>query len=1027
MNAVHLIQTSQPLYRLLLLLCLLGLVQKGAAQPAAPFAFSHFSMSKGLLSNEVRSIVQDRTGYLWLATNNGLQRFDGVHFKTFQRRDKQPGSLPDNFILQLLIDKEDNLWLLFGNGQIGLFDKSKFTYTPVPVRVKRPSSLWSIKQLMQDEAGNVMFTMESAEFVTYDKNKKEFSPEANFIPIKEGWYVSALAQEPGTQKYWIGMHGGGLAIYNHKTRKLSYAGNNVEKEPAVDSLQLKAGPLHYHFDKKGRLWTVSWLNGSYPSIIQYNPKSTGKKVQIFEVLPKLQSYHEIDNFFEEQNGRIWIHGNNIFAFFDEAKKDFTLLPSDSRSGLGIVYDHIPALFQDREKNIWAATINQGMYRFNPSQHYFTGVTHMSKITGQAGTGSILSFIELRNGDILAGSWGDGIFRFDNQLQKKPFSYKHPTKHESAMFWSMFPSADSNTIWIGAQPGVYQYNQANNEMIHRLPAPLTRRTVRQIAEDQVGNLWLGTHYFGLFKWATPKNLEKEDIVKVPELGDDLITKIAKDNYGWIWVTSEKKGVFAFDGTDGQIRFHWNNRSEKDSNKIVEGFTNVLPYDDSIVIISTVSRLYQYHRPTHKLTEIPLANSLIGSISAMEKDNEGYLWISTSNGLYRFRMQKKVLVFFNREEGMISDRFVLGASYKLRDGRLLFGVEKAFLHFSPAQIKFPNQHHKVTLTSIQVGRQELPVDSVMKLGVLTLGPNDNSLNIEFSSLTYNSFSLIQYRLNNIDKDWHSADKDNKASFPFLPPGKYTLMLRTLNAEGQPSEVTTLPLVILAPFYQTWWFYSLLALALAFTLYWLDKQRMRRKAVLQKVRTDIADGLHQEVNTALNNINILSEIARLKSEREPHKAKEYLEQIHNKSHNMIIALDDMLWSLDPENDAMDKTIVRIKEFADALMQRSGAVIELLIDKKVERLQLNMKIRHEAFLLFKEGLRSLVDAGTSYCIVHMTAERGRLLFTIEFENECCNMQKLNNLLQRHDMEERIDALNAKLDVQLHKSRSVFMLQLPL
>jgi hypothetical protein len=145
------------------------------------------------------------------------------------------------------------------------------------------------------------------------------------------------------------------------------------------------------------------------------------------------------------------------------------------------------------------------------------------------------------------------------------------------------------------------------------------------------------------------------------------------------------------------------------------------------------------------------------------------------------------------------------------------------------------------------------------------------------------------------------------------------------------------------------------------------------------------------------------------------------------MIIALDDMLWSLDPENDAVEKTITRIREFADALMQRSGAVIELLIDKKVERLQLNMKLRHEAFLLFKEGLRSLIDAGTKNCIVHLTAERGKLLFTIEFENEHCDMQKLNNLLQRRDMEERIHALNAKLDVQVHKSRSIFLLQLTL
>ena len=107
------------------------------------------------------------------------------------------------------------------------------------------------------------------------------------------------------------------------------------------------------------------------------------------------------------------------------------------------------------------------------------------------------------------------------------------------------------------------------------------------------------------------------------------------------------------------------------------------------------------------------------------------------------------------------------------------------------------------------------------------------------------------------------------------------------------------------------------------------------MRKVRTDISDGLHQEINGALSNINILNEIARLKSDKEPQKAKDYLEQIHTKSHNMIIAMDDMLWSLDPENDSMPKTISRVKEFADALMQRHKVSIELLVDKNVERLQ--------------------------------------------------------------------------------------------
>jgi signal transduction histidine kinase len=282
--------------------------------------------------------------------------------------------------------------------------------------------------------------------------------------------------------------------------------------------------------------------------------------------------------------------------------------------------------------------------------------------------------------------------------------------------------------------------------------------------------------------------------------------------------------------------------------------------------------------------------------------------------------------------------------------------------------------------------------------------------------------------IDEDWHQSDKTNSAIFPILPPGKYTLLLRSINLDGSaPSRHTALNIYIRPPFYQTWWFYTLLAIGFALILYWIDAQRTKRKVALLNMRTDIANGLHQDINTALNNINILSEMARLKSDKEPAKAKEFLEQIHSKSHNMIIAMDDMLWSLDPANDNMRKTINRIKEFADALTQRHGTTIDLLVDKNVNDLQLNMKLRHEAFLIFKEGLGNLVASGTQYCMVHLSYEKSKLLFTIEFDNEGCDMQQLNNLIRRHDLEERLQKLGAKIDVQLHKSRSLFLLQLPL
>lgn len=195
---------------------------------------------------------------------------------------------------------------------------------------------------------------------------------------------------------------------------------------------------------------------------------------------------------------------------------------------------------------------------------------------------------------------------------------------------------------------------------------------------------------------------------------------------------------------------------------------------------------------------------------------------------------------------------------------------------------------------------------------------------------------------------------------------------------------------------------------------------------MRNNIAENLHQEVNAALNNINILSEMARLKAENNPEKSKEYIEQIHTKSHNMIIAMDDMLWSLDPGNDSMEKTTDRMREYIDALKNRYGVNIDIAVDHKVETLPLNMKMRHDAFLVFKEGLKNLVTLGAENLHVYIKSDRSDLLFITLFDSEHCDMQQLNNLLHRQDLERRLNMIQASIEVDLHKSHSAITMRVP-
>jgi signal transduction histidine kinase len=204
------------------------------------------------------------------------------------------------------------------------------------------------------------------------------------------------------------------------------------------------------------------------------------------------------------------------------------------------------------------------------------------------------------------------------------------------------------------------------------------------------------------------------------------------------------------------------------------------------------------------------------------------------------------------------------------------------------------------------------------------------------------------------------------------------------------------------------------------------MARKEAIQKMRSDIADDLHQKVNAALSNINILSEMARLKADSEPQKSKEFIEQIHTKSHNMINAMDDMLWSISPGNDSMDKTILRLKEFIEALKNRHDVQIDLLVDEKVNLLQMNMKQRKDVFWFFKSSITNIVRAGGQNCRIHIAYEKHNLLYTLEFDSTNVDMRQLNHLRQPQELSDKLTSLNATVEVKELKTKIIFLLTIP-
>ena len=991
------------------------------------YNFIHYPAESGIISNQINTAVQDDEGYMWFGGTYGLQRFDGIRFKTFRHNERDPNSLPSNPVWQVLVDKKKNLWLLMADGTAGIFDTRNFIFKPVPARFKEPPSPnTALKRLIVDDAGNIFYLIAGSEVITYNEQANEFSYTHNFFKQKPEWRIVDFIQQPGTNKYWFTIEKGGLAIYNKENGILSYAGNNTGKEPAIEVFDSTKTWFNLFFDSKNRLWTVHWENHALVNC--YNLPGNAFTIQDYSLYPQVKSYYEIKRFLQQKDGTIWIHGMLLMARFAEDENRFVLVHNGYENERSIAYEMVHCLYEDRENNIWVCTDNNGLYRFNPSREFFTNIDHINRISGKKGDGSVMSFMHTKRNTLLVGTWDDGLYQYDQNFNPIPVDIKGIDNKGGPFIWNIFASPDSNTLWMGSQPGFYAVDQLRRTAKYYNPSILANSTVKQVAEDKNGKLWLGTITKGLFTATiNRKNMSVENITPVADVPPVAINKITIDSTGMLWVGTPENGLYVLDAETGKLKMYFGEKEKKERRLPERGISSVLQYDDSIMLITTATRLVKYNIHAKNLKLIGGADFISGFITAIERDRNGYVWITSTSGLYQVDIHKEIFIVYDRSDGLGNEHFVHASSYTLPDGRILFGATHNFMFFTPEKVKRQQGKANVKITNIALENKALNTDSVLSRKGLVLGYDDNPLVIEFSPFLYGGMSIIKYKIEGLDKDWNVADRTYQAVYNYLPPGTYDFIIKTQDDMGNESPaLTMLTIEVKSPFWKTWWFYSLLVLIIAGILFWLDRERMARKEAVQKMRSDIANDLHEDVNTALNNINILSEMAKMKADTEPEKSKDFIEQIHSKSHNMIIAMDDMLWSISPENDSMEKTILRVKEFIDSMKNRHNIQIDLLVDEKVKQLQLNMRQRKDLFWFLKNSIANVVRAGGENCLAHLTYEKPNLVYILEFDTANVDLQLLNNLRQRKELADKLTEVNANLKIQELKTKTAYQLTVP-
>lgn len=992
--------------RILLFITLLFTTPFARAQ-STEYLFQRLGVKDGLFEETVHAIQQDAKGFLWLNFRTLIQRYDGNRMLSFY-----PGNqLPEGNIRAMMMDKKNRLWLLSGDAGLGYLDPDNFKY--YPVKVIKPKNFSSIVTgAYINRKGEMMLVWDKQGFVTYNDATGVAEEANNPFLIPKGWEPVHIWQDAAFH-YWAGT-ANGLLKYNPAKKTVSYRGHNADNDPAIKAFEQVNNISSCYVDKAGNTWVITWEGGL--KILSYNA-STGKKT---DWAPKINrvvnKYYAPYGFTETTGNELWLTGTSLFCKINTVDGSVQVIPEQSPAEYSILYDMIFCLYEDREKNIWAGT-NKGMFRYNPQGQLFQIMANKKAGSATAKATDITGFLETHDGELLVSTWGNGIFSYNQKLQ--PIVSNHlsqQNKLEGSMAWSMVQRANGD-LWCSMQGAVLYIFEAGTKKLTQLTIPLAEgKTISKLAIDHSGNIWMGTTGGALILW----DAARQSFSKVLQLNAQ-IARIYADSNNRVWVGTDRDGLYVLDAGTRKPVQHYTSSAPPNKKLLINGVGDIVQYNDSIFFIAG-NGLSILNSNTNRFEYFTVATGLpSANITNLLKDNQGFVWMTTGAGIVSYHPVRKKLSHYNAADGLPNYNFNNGAAAVLKNGNIVVGTNKDFVIFNPEKL---SSHvylpPKVHISGVEIMGEPVPVDSVTRLAVIELNAQQNSFKVLASTLQYKDYYPVHYMLEGIDKTWKPAGKSNIIEYNYLPPGKYILKLTCVGENGAASEITSLTFRIAAPFYRQWWFYSLLALIVSGLLFWLDRERLQRKEAMQKMRSDIAANLHQEINTALSNINILSEMAKIKAGKDIEKSKEFIEQIHGKSQTMMIAMDDMLWAISPENDSMEKSVVRMQEFIDATNNRYGSHIEMLAEEKVKLLQLNMHLRYEAFVLFKDAINGLLKAGIRNCNIHMRIEKQQLLYIIECRHNGSDIQQLQYFLNRQEFKDRLQALHATIETEVYKSVSV-------
>lgn len=812
------------------------------------YHFSNLSVKDGLSQLQVTCIFQDRLGYMWFGTRNGLNKFNGNSFEIFWNHADDAHSISSNTIACIAEDATGNLWVGTEDG-LNKLDKSRNGFKRYYLTHKTDSVNNKILSLHIDKDGVLWVGTLSGLFI--------YEPESDnlkAIPIKELTHNSVSAILEKDNELYLASSTNGLLIYDKEKKRITRSFRTDSKTLPVSSNYIK----DVYIDKKDNIWLGTYKDGV--CVIKHDLS----EVVRYDTSNGL-SNNNVRCIKESPSGEMWI---GTFDGLNIVNPVTSRIISYKYGEQGTLSHHsVYSILFDRMQTIWIGTYAGGADYYNPYGHLFDFYNPGAVLNTNLG---ILGPSIEYNGTLYISSEGGGLIAFD--LQRQTCQQYTLPRNAGTSARSIFKTIylDNNRILCGTSQGeVYEFN-LHSHQFSLFYQTTDRRPIYHISRSRSGQIIIGGISMA------------EGLVFIPNNGEHTVqTEFAVKGKGTVHfphvicvcevdndvylIGTKSDGLFCYDNINHTLISYnqANGLSAKSISSILKDRSG------RIWISSSDGGLSELVLSTGKFTTYNEDNGLLSNqVCKVVEGNDNTLWLTTLNGISNLDLRTRNIVNYGQESGIQVQEFSPCAGIRLSDNRIFFAGNNGFTLFNPSDIITNPNVPPIILDKLYInnnliqpnGKEGILKESITTQKKIVLKYNQTNIMIEYCALNYifNNKNQYAYKLEGFDAGWNEVGSRRTAYYTNIPAGTYHFVVKGSNNDGIWNETgTSIEIVVLPPLWKTWWaylLYSVIAIALiAFIIrYFTEKRRLQNNIRLKQIEAEVHEEYYQERNRLFTNFS-------------------------------------------------------------------------------------------------------------------------------------------------------------------------------